>query len=80
MNPYTGGLMRITSNEARLRALSEGYEVLPKELQADAATVLAGKTEAQVNLRKSGPLQDWAKKKRREKAAAKSRRINRAKK
>jgi hypothetical protein len=77
MNPHTGRIIEIGNDEAMARALSEGYELLPKELQADAVTVLAGRLEAQVNLRKSGPLQDWAKKKRREKIAAKSRRANR---
>ena len=76
MNPYSGHVVQLDS-EAFRRALGERYERLPDELQAEAAKVLDGKTEAHVNLRKRSPLADWAKKKRKAKIAAKSRRANR---
>jgi hypothetical protein len=75
MNPYTGGLMRL---KATTEVLAEGFLPLPKELLTDAEAALAGQDRAKVDLRKRGPLQDWAKKKRKAKIAAKSRRANRA--
>lgn len=78
MNPYTGELARIGDDESMQLALKRGMSVLPKELEDAAKAVLAGKLEARVNLAERGPLQDWAKKKRKEKIAAKSRRRNRA--
>lgn len=78
MNPYTGGLMRIVAGGLAV-AEAQGFKELPQELQAEAQTLLSGRDHARVDLRKRGPLQDWAKKKRREKIAAKSRRINRSK-
>lgn len=74
MNPYTGHLVVLDDGTAA----PAGYEKLLEEKLAAAATAeLAGRQEAHIDLRKRGPLQDWAKKKRKEKIAAKSRRINR---
>jgi hypothetical protein len=73
MNPYTGHLVVLADGTAA----PFGYEQLEEKLSAIATVELAGRAEAHVDLRKSGPLQDWAKKKRKEKIAAKSRRINR---
>jgi hypothetical protein len=75
MNPYTGHLVALADGAA----VPSGYEKLEEKLAAIATVELAGRAEAQVDLAKRGPLQDWAKKKRREKMAAKSRRINRGK-
>jgi hypothetical protein len=77
MNPYTGHIMTLGDDEAMARALANSYLPLPQELQGEAQAALAGKAETHVDLRARGPLQDWAKKKRKEKIAAKSRRINR---
>lgn len=79
MNPHTGHLINIDGDEEMARALRHGYEVLPEELQAAAKLKLAGQPEAQVNLHSRSPLADWARKKRKEKIAAKSRRANRRK-
>lgn len=81
MNPNTGHLIALRRGEA----LPDGYEAVPRELQADAQRKLmramrpdAGpRPEAQVNLRSSTPLSLWAKKKRLAKIAAQSRRRNR---
>ncbi len=83
MNPNTGHLidLDIVNSEEDLKARFMrqmiDYERLPRELEADARRKLNGQPEAQVNLRSSTPLAQWAKKKRREKIAAKSRRRNR---
>lgn len=74
MNLYSGH-MQILANGM---AAPAGYEELPRELLGDAEAELAGHQEVYVDLRKKGPLQAWAKKKRKEKIAAKSRRINRS--
>lgn len=76
MNPHTGHLIAA----ATVLALTQGYEELPKRLQEAAKKELAGHTEARVDLRKGGPLQAWARKKRKAKIAAKSRRTNRSRK
>lgn len=78
MNPNTGHLVALRRGESQ----PEGYEEVPRELQADAQRKLmratqADRVEAQVNLRSSTPLSLWAKKKRLAKIAAKSRRRNR---
>jgi uncharacterized membrane protein YccC len=78
MNPYTGDVIRIGADyEEIARALTAKFERLPQELEAAAAAALGDKQQVRVDLRAPGPLQDWAKKKRKEKIAAKSRRINR---
>jgi hypothetical protein len=76
MNPYTGDLVR---NMAAVETLAEAalFQKVPESLKAAAEVALGGKDAVRVDLRKRGPLQDWAKKKRREKIAAKSRRGNR---
>jgi hypothetical protein len=76
MNPYTGDLVR---NMAAVETLAEAalFQKVPESLKAAAEAALGGKDAVRVDLRKRGPLQDWAKKKRREKIAAKSRRGNR---
>lgn len=76
MNPNTGHLVSL--DPQRLKALEDGYHTLPAKLEAAAQKELAGRNEAHVDLRKNGPLQAWAKKKRKAKIAAKSRRINRS--
>lgn len=80
MNPDTGHLIALRRGDA----MPDGYETLPKELQADAQRKLMRamqidpvKAEAQVNIRSNTPLALWAKKKRLAKIAAKSRRRNR---
>jgi hypothetical protein len=73
MNPYTGHLMALAEGAAA----PAGYSELSEKLQAHAKAELAGRSEAQIDLRKRGPLQDWARKKRKAKIAAKSRRANR---
>lgn len=76
MNPYTGHLVAI---EERDRRLAKTYEMLESELlKSEAEAALAGKPETYINLRERSPLADWAKKKRKEKIAAKSRRRNRS--
>lgn len=75
MNPHTGDLKMLAVGEG----LPAGFEaLLSKRLKEAAQTELAGRTETRVDLSKRGPLQDWAKKKRKAKVAAKSRRRNRA--
>lgn len=78
MNPYTGHLVNVGDDEAMQRSLNRtGYSMVPDKLQAAAQAELAGNTETYVDLRSRSPLAAWAKKKRKEKAAARSRRINR---
>jgi hypothetical protein len=75
MNPHTGDLVR---NMAAVESFAEAaFQKVPERLQAAAEAELGGRDAVRVDLRKRGPLQDWAKKKRREKIAAKSRRGNR---
>lgn len=76
MNPYSGHLVRL-ENEAALEAFGEKYQRIPAELQAEAEKALGGARETRIDLRRGSPLSAWAKKKRKEKIAAKSRRINR---
>jgi hypothetical protein len=78
VNPHTGHLVRL-EDEAALAKLAESYERLPKELEAEATKALAGNFETHIDLRGKTPLAEWAKKKRKAKIAAKSRRINRGK-
>lgn len=87
MNPNTGELMALGANEKA----PDGFERLPGGLQKIAALKLriaaigalaaAAMTpsapSAQVNLRSGSPLAVWAKKKRKAKIAAASRRRNR---
>lgn len=79
MNPNTGHLVNL-EDEGMLARLSRklvDYERIPQEFQRDAMRKLNGQPEAQVNLMSRTPLAKWAKKKRLEKLAAKSRRRNR---
>ena len=76
MNPYTGDLLRITAADLGA-ARVQGFQRLPLSLQVDAEAILGQQDRARVDLRKRGPLQEWAKKKRKAKIAAKSRRENR---
>lgn len=81
MNPDTGHLIALKHGAD----MPAGYEALPTDLHADARRKLMRamqmepgfKAEAQVNIRSSTPLAQWAKKKRLQKIAAKSRRRNR---
>lgn len=76
MNPHTGHLVEFNDEEMQ-RQLENGYEPLPDKLVQTAEKVLDGKKETYVDLRAASPLANWAKKKRKEKIAAKSKRINR---
>ena len=82
MNPYTGGLGHLSKDESE----RDGLHRLPAELQKQAqlklrlgALPLLGPAEptARVNLRGASPLAQWARKKRKAKQAAASRRRNR---
>jgi hypothetical protein len=74
MNPNTGELRALMRDEKD----PEGFErIVGRRLEAVARLKLDGKPTAQVNLMSRSPLAEWAKKKRREKIAAKSRRRNR---
>lgn len=72
MNPFSGHLIDLKD-----AALPAGYDRVPRALEREAAAALAGKSEAHINLGKRTTLAVWAKKKRLEKIAAKSRRRNR---
>jgi hypothetical protein len=76
VNPYTGDLLRITATDLAA-AQAQGFQKLPISLQVDAEAILGQQERVRIDLRKRGPLQDWAKKKRKAKIAAKSRRENR---
>lgn len=73
MNPDTGHLFRLRRGEDA----PEGTEMLPADLHRIASLKIQRDPDAQVNLRSSTPLAKWAKKKRLERIAAKSRRRNR---
>lgn len=85
MNPYTGELRRIKADEL----MPAGFEQVPRELDLAARLKLdeqlgrryypvqAEGLSAQVNLKSQHPLALWAKKKRKAKLAAASRRRNR---
>lgn len=75
MNPHTGHLV---ANMEAVRALGDAYLALPAKLESEAKAALAGRTEVHIDLRGRTPLAEWAKKKRKAKIAAKSRRINRS--
>jgi hypothetical protein len=80
MNPNTGHLiadMDDTNMLERLKHRMADYERIPANLAQEAVRKLRGQPEAQVNLMSRTPLAVWAKKKRLEKIAAKSRRRNR---
>lgn len=76
MNPYTGHLIALDRDDLTKR-LRAGYEELPRELERAAARKLDGQPEAYVNLKSRSSLAEWARKKRRAKIAAASRRTNR---
>lgn len=74
MNPNTGELRRIAEG----MAMPAGFETLDnRRLEQIARRKLDREEPAQVNLRSRSPLADWAKKKRKAKIAAASRRRNR---
>ncbi len=74
MNPNTGELRALMRDEK----LPSGFEeIRGRQMEMVARMKLAGQPTAQVNLKSRSPLADWAKKKRKEKMAAKSRRANR---
>jgi len=73
MNPYTGHL--VTTDSTQL--LQAGYLALPEELNRAATLKLNGNSEAYVSLKSGGRLSDWAKKKRKAKISAQSKRKNR---
>lgn len=75
MNPYSGHMVVKTDGE--FAAALRGYHEIPEQLKADAERALAGKNEAHIDLKAKTPLAAWAKRKRKEKLAAKSRRNNR---
>lgn len=84
MNPNTGHLVDLTSDEFRIKLdqlEDEGYERVPRRLQHAARTKLRGRPEAYVQLDSGSKLAAWAKKKRksrrRNKIAKQSRRANR---
>jgi len=85
MNPNTGELMALQLGEK----LPDGFERLPRGLDRIArlklfaaaigamACAASGPAPARINLRSGSPLAQWAKKKRKAKIAAASRRRNR---
>lgn len=81
MNPDTGHLVDLRAKRIgltdRIDALPAGYEHVPRALNREAQKALAGHAATHVDLRSRGPLQNWAKKKRKAKLAAASRRRNR---
>ena len=80
MNPNTGHLIADMDDkdmQAKLARSIFNYERIPANLAQEAVRKLRGQPEAQVNLMSRTPLAKWAKKKRLEKIAAKSRRRNR---
>jgi len=77
MDCKTGRLMALARDLGREQPLPAGFDPVPDELTVAARLKLAGRSEAQVNLRSGSPLAKWAKKKRKEKLAAASRRRNR---
>jgi hypothetical protein len=74
MNPETGELRAL-----RNATLPAGFELVPRSLDLAARMKLGGNAVAHVNVRSSHPLAQWAraKKKRKAKIAAASRRRNR---
>lgn len=78
MNPNTGELALFDTLVRDHRNL-EQFERIPRELERQARDKLARAVGdyAQVNVRSTTPLAQWAKKKRLAKLAAKSRRRNR---
>ncbi len=80
MNPNTGHLIADMDDkdmQAKLVRSIFDYESIPANLAQEAVRKLRGEPEAKVNLMSRTPLAAWAKKKRLEKIAAKSRRRNR---
>lgn len=79
MNPNTGHLIDLGDEgiAARLSRRLADYVRIPPDLAQEAVRKLRGQPEAQVNLMSRTPLSQWAKKKRLDKIAAKSRRRNR---
>jgi hypothetical protein len=78
MNPDSGHLIDLLRKEDKKRLdLPDGYDTIPRRLQAEAMKALAGQQEAHLDLQARTPLAVWAKKKRLAKIAAKSRRRNR---
>lgn len=73
MEVNTGHLVKLHKDEE----LKERYERLPRALQAEATKALAGKESTVVDLKRRSRLSNWAKKKRKAKIAAASRRRNR---
>lgn len=74
MNPNTGELRAAMREEDK----RDGFEaIVGRRMEMAARMKLGGQPTAQVNLMSRSPLAAWAKKKRREKIAAKSRRRNR---
>ena len=77
MDCSSGRLVALAKNLKGDAELPPGFDPVPPELALVARMKLGGKPEAQVNMRGTTPLAQWAKKKRREKIAAMSRRRNR---
>lgn len=77
MDSSTGRLIALAKNLRGEDELPEGFDLLPGNLEMTARLKLSGQPAAQVNLRSNTPLANWARKKRLEKIAAKSRRRNR---
>ena len=77
MDSSSGRLIALAKNLKGDADLPAGFDPIPEDLALVARMKLAGRLEAQVNLRSTTPLAQWAKKKRRDKMAAKSRRRNR---
>jgi hypothetical protein len=75
MNVDTGHLIKLAEG----MAATDDYEPIPSELASTAWATLGDKDETYINLKKRGPLQKFAKEKRKQKRkqAAKSRKINR---
>ena len=76
MNPNTGHLVDLDRNSTMSPPL-DAYIDIPPELSRAARRKLAGKSEAMVSLTSGGKLSNWAKEKRKKKAADASKRRNR---
>ena len=69
MDPNTGHLVKLYADQE----LPEGYQEIPLSLQVEAKRVLAGRSEAHVDLRSDSPLSQFAADHRRRKAKTKAR-------
>ena len=70
MNPDTGHLVDLMSDNAKEFAKEKGYDPVPDELEPAAKRKLAGKDEAYVSRNSGGKLSKWGAKKRKSKLVA----------